>query len=203
MVPLSQHELENVLGDGGYCLGVYVLDQLVGFHATYFPTEMDQDNLGYDAGLPKKSLRSVAHLESVFIHPEYRGNGLQKKMTALLLTFIQTQKQYEFVFITIAPQNVASLINVLSCGVNIIQFKKKYGGFDRYILFQYVNEPEQLDMLQAKMISYADFEQQKTLLEQGFRGYEARLMEDALFINFAPLLTVNRIPATTRKMRID
>ena len=44
-----------------------------------FPGTED-DNLGLDLGFSETELRKVAHMESVAVLPQRRGNGLQKKI---------------------------------------------------------------------------------------------------------------------------
>lgn len=41
------------------------------------------ENLGYDIGLSDPELSLVAHMDTIVVHPLYRGQGLQQKLTAL------------------------------------------------------------------------------------------------------------------------
>lgn len=82
--------------------------------------------LGYDP------LKCVTY-DTTFIHPDFRGRGIQRKLIPVKDTFA-IDCGAEFAFATVSPENSFSLNNVLSSGFEIVDNRVMYGGFQRYIL---------------------------------------------------------------------
>lgn len=108
--------------------------KIAGVFVVTFPGRQEE-NLGWDIGLPEEELVKVAHMESVAILPEYRGNGLQ-------YTLMQTaekelrQRGYRYLLCTIHPENTFSKDNAIRQGYEVVMTKEKYGGFMRDILLK-------------------------------------------------------------------
>lgn len=122
------------LDKGGKILGCYVNDTLIAYGVLIFPG-FDDDNLGYDFKLEKDELLKVAHLDSVAVHPDYRGNKLQYKLFSLLEK-ISIEKGYKYLCSTVSPTNKFSLNNLLKLGLEIKIEKEKYDGKNRLILYK-------------------------------------------------------------------
>ncbi len=86
-----------------------------------------EDNLGRDIGLSEREQKKVVHLQAAAVHPAYRGNGLQRRMTSAHLKVIENLG-YEHVFCTVSPKNPVSLGNVFSCGFVINALKPEFEG---------------------------------------------------------------------------
>lgn len=89
-------------------------------------------NYGHDLGLSDDELRSVINMDNAAVHPDYRGQKLQKR----LLRCIEEQLQAEgnhILLCTVHPDNRFSLENVLDQGYTIQKKLEKYGSV-RYIL---------------------------------------------------------------------
>ena len=56
--------------------------QVAGIFIATYPGR-GNENLGYDIGLSDPELSLVAHMDTIVVHPLYRGQGLQQKLTAL------------------------------------------------------------------------------------------------------------------------
>lgn len=114
-----------IVKDSGNIAGVFVVT---------FPGRQEE-NLGWDIGLPNEELEKVAHMESIAILPEYRGNGLQY---ALMQTGEKELRQrgYGYLMCTIHPENVFSKNNAIKQGYKVVMTKEKYGGFIRDILLK-------------------------------------------------------------------
>ena len=82
--PQSAESLGDCVKTHGQIMGIIVEERLIAYRVIYFPKH-HQDNLGRDLSLPKSVLNSVAHLESVVVHPDYRGNSLALKMNVQAL----------------------------------------------------------------------------------------------------------------------
>lgn len=119
---LSVKEFKVVLSQG-YAVGVIKSGQLIAFRAFLIPHDNDPDHLAYDANLPVD--RSI-YSEVSFVHPHYRGKGLQTKMGKYLLEKVIESKKFKYVFATVDPSNVASMYDKFKLGFVIVNTKYKY-----------------------------------------------------------------------------
>lgn len=106
--------------------------ELIAYSMIHFPGISD-NNLGRDISLPEEDMAKIAHLQAVAVHPAYRGNGLQRKLTYAHLSVIE-EMGYEHVCCTVSPKNPVSLANFLSFGMMIEGLRPKMQGWWRYIL---------------------------------------------------------------------
>lgn len=93
------------------------------------------DNLGYDIGLPAAECLWTAHMDTVGVLPEYRGNHLMARLLELAESVL-SKTGYRHLMCTIHPDNRYSLDNMKSHGYEIMATKEKYGGFMRHILYK-------------------------------------------------------------------
>lgn len=114
-----------IVKDSGNIAGVFVVR---------FPGKQE-DNLGRDIGLPKEELKKVAHMESIAILPEYRGNGLQYSLMQTAERDVR-RRGYKHLMCTIHPDNVYSKNNAVRQGYEVVMTKEKYGGLIRDILLK-------------------------------------------------------------------
>ena len=121
----------------GVILGCYVEEVLIGYGVMIVP-KYDDENLGYDLGLSKDEIPLVAHLDSVAIHPSFRGNKLQLTLFGLLED-IAKQEGYKHLCSTVSPINIYSIKNLESMGLEIKIEKLKYGGKNRFIFYKKIN----------------------------------------------------------------
>lgn len=97
-----------------------------------FPGDAE-DNLGRDVGI--EEIHKVAHIESVVVDKEYRGNGLQDKMIKFAEDRLK-QIGYTYIMATVSPDNKHSLGNFERNGYEVMNIKEKYGGLRRAILLK-------------------------------------------------------------------
>ena len=109
---------------------------LAGVFMVTFPGK-DEENLGYDIGLPEKELDLVAHMDSAAILPEYRGNHLQYQMMQEAEADLR-ERGFRYLMCTVHPENSYSRDNVLRQGYEVMATKEKYGGYLRDILMKQV-----------------------------------------------------------------
>ena len=69
---------------------------------------------------------------SAIVHPDYRGNGLQRKLLEAALGLLRPG--IVGIGATVSPENQYSLNNALASGFEIICRREMYGGYDRYLL---------------------------------------------------------------------
>ncbi len=94
-----------------------------------------EENLGRDIGLSQEELGKVAHMESVAILPEYRGNGLQYVLMNTAEEELRKQG-YRYLMCTVHPENIYSKNNIIKQGYQVVMTKEKYGGYLRDILLK-------------------------------------------------------------------
>lgn len=90
-------------------------------------------NYGLDINLEKELLPLVGHIDSTVVHPDYRGNSLQKHLITAIEETIDKNK-FSILCSTVHPENKASLNTFLKLGYEVKIEKEKYGGLRRYVL---------------------------------------------------------------------
>ena len=106
--------------------------------------------------------------------PEYRGNALQTKMSALLIKRVLPSREYRHLFATVMPANLPSLISQFKQKMKIIALKQKYNNSWRYIFYRdlWVKEhfEEEETKNEAIFVSSLDLPRQLALLRKGYQG---------------------------------
>lgn len=92
----------------------------------------NSENLGYDIGLPEAELCSVAHMDTVAVHPNFRGYGLQRLLISQAEEAL-SKTQYRYLLCTVHPENSFSHSNMEKLGYTYIKQALKYGGLPRCI----------------------------------------------------------------------
>jgi ribosomal protein S18 acetylase RimI-like enzyme len=180
---LSAAELRVILEGPGLAVGVRAEGRLVAFCTALFPG-LRPDNLGRDLGLPQAELGAVAHLEAAVVHPDYRGNALQKKMAGLLVAAIRDAKRWRYVTNTVAPFNIPSLKTTVALGLLIVKLKVKYNEVLRYICCRDLVEPIRIAAGSVIRSDAGDLEGQRKLLAGGYYGFDLENQADGTVILF-------------------
>ena len=104
-------------------LGAYLILRLCG-----------QSNENYAAflGVPQAQWQHWANADSAVVHPDWRGNGLQRAMLQAALPLLPPQITH--LGATVSPDNSYSLRNAQAGGFVIRCRREMYGGYDRYLL---------------------------------------------------------------------
>ena len=92
---------------------------------------LQEFNYGYDLGFSEKELMQVINMDSAAVHPDYRGQGLQRKLIQTAESAIQGEGK-RLLLCTVHPDNRFSLQNVLNQGYTVQKKLAKYGSV-RYI----------------------------------------------------------------------
>lgn len=158
-------------------IGVSTEDGLIAYSLVYLPGGCDlQDgcfNLGRDIGLSEEDLRKVAHLQATVVHPAYRGNSLQRRMSEQHLKVLK-EMGYEHILCTISPKNPMSLRNFLLCGFVIKGLKRKFNGWWRYIMYKNILSQASFGSDEVK-INSSDTAGQIDLIGRGYAGCKMEL----------------------------
>ena len=89
-------------------------------------------NYGYDLGFTREELMRVINMDSAAVHPDYRGQGLQKKLIQCAEQELCREGDH-ILLCTVHPDNAFSLNNVLKQGYTVQKKLAKYGSV-RYLL---------------------------------------------------------------------
>ncbi|AOM81873.1 GNAT family N-acetyltransferase [Salisediminibacterium beveridgei] len=172
LVPLSRVELKNIVTeDTGMTVGVFnVRDELVGILGALYPGS-SKENLGYALAMDEEKAAQVFHLEITFIDPDYRRMGFMVTMCRWLVQLMKIEGRYRYLCATVSPYNIGSLKNMMLSGNAVVDFQLKYGGLERYIVFQDVTVPFDLH---GQDIQYIPIQENPLApveyLEKGFLG---------------------------------
>ncbi len=93
---------------------------------------LDLYNYGYDLDLSREDLLRVVNMDTAAVHPDYRGRGLQRRLTQAVEAELRNRGSY-ILLCTVHPDNRFSLENFLSQGYSIQCRIPKYGS-ERYVL---------------------------------------------------------------------
>ena len=113
--------------------------QVAGIFIATYPGR-GNENLGYDIGLSDPELSLVAHMDTIVVHPLYRGQGLQQKLTALAEQDLCSQG-FRYFMCTVHPDNKYSKGNMEKQNYKVVKEALKYGGLPRLIFLKIVPQP--------------------------------------------------------------
>lgn len=176
--------LRKALVDHGATVGAFVGERLVGFRSVLFAGNAD-DNLGIDYGLTGDDLMKVAHLERAAVTPEFRGNSLQMRMTSHALKLIHRLSGIRYLFSTVSPKNYASMEDKFTFNMLVVQLKKKYADYWRYIFYQNLETPTLVDPGTVVPVFSTDLDRQLSLLADGYYGFRQHRNANAMKVWFA------------------
>ena len=155
----------------GRTVGTFCDGRLAGYAAFSFP-DSDPDNLGRDLPLPEAEIAHVADYEGSAVHPDFRGNRLQIKMTDLRHRYALAHDRYHILG-TVSPLNPVSLSNFLSFGCRVKNFKIKYGGMQRFVIHRDLRDAVAPIFNPTTLVDVplSRIERHIALLRQGLQGF--------------------------------
>lgn len=133
---LTQSEMEACV-EQGYVAGVFKDGALAALRMMYIPSIDEAEHLADDVGVSKE--RSI-YSEISLVDPDHRGQGLQTKMGEYLIEQVRQSGDFDHIFSTVMPVNLASLKDKFRLGFKIMRTRLKYGGKRRHILYLPLNE---------------------------------------------------------------
>lgn len=136
LFPCPEEEMEYILSGGGYGIGIFEGERLLGAWLLYYPIGRE-DGLGGEIGLdPEK----VAHYELALLDESLRGRGLHAKMAEKLTAHCAADGRFTHILMTAHPDNLASLRAFTNRGYTVAATKKMYGGVLRSIAYKALQE---------------------------------------------------------------
>ncbi|MBO5352598.1 MAG: GNAT family N-acetyltransferase [Lachnospiraceae bacterium] len=117
----------------GYTLKYTTGNTIAGFLIVRHPA-FAEDNLGrYLPDWTGETLKKVAHMESVAVLPEFRGQKIQKKLLQVAEK-IEQERGTRYLMGTVHPENIYSAANLEQLGYECLLETEKYGGLRRKIV---------------------------------------------------------------------
>ena len=111
----------------GSRLGGYLIVRFCGRSAHNYAAFMD---------VPRTEWEHWANADSAVVHPDWRGNGLQRILLEDALPLLRPG--IVGIGATVSPGNPYSLNNAKACGFEIVSRREMYGGHDRYLLAKHL-----------------------------------------------------------------
>ena len=166
----------------GRILGLFAEERLIAYGVLGLPGPVDP-SLADDLGWAAERAR-VAHIDGISVRSEWRGNRLQRVLTAWRLREAAAAGR-SLVITTVAPGNAASLLNILAEGLTIRALRQKYGGW-RYLMARDLDGPLAPSAAKGCWIDAADIAAQERLLAAGAIGWKAEAGAAGIRVWFAP-----------------
>ncbi len=182
--PLSLEEFQYILEGNGMMIGAFIENKLIAFRALLVPP-IDEEHLGLDIGIAESELHRVIYQEISNVHPNCRGNGMQKILATVIMDELQKEdSKYDYVCCTVSPFNIPSLKDKFAQGMEIAALKEKYGGSLRYVFVKELRGGKERNWTDVKSVPMSDAVGQQALLSEGYRGYEMEKIDDTFIVKF-------------------
>ena len=178
--PLSRTELTNILNGNGVMLGIFKEGSLIAFRALLKPAVNEDEHLGVDVGA--SNLSRVLYQEISIVHPNYRGQNLQKRMAQYILEQVDLS-EYDWMCATVMPYNIASLKDKFAQGMKIFALKLKYGGKLRYVFGKRLRSEEE-HYTEQVLVPMCDTEEQQRLITNGFIGVNMQFEHEDWYVKY-------------------
>lgn len=179
---LSREEYLHILNGNGKIIGAFSNYELIAFRALLIPDVDEPEHLGTDAGLENEALNEVIYSEISSVKPSFRGNRLQKILGETLIEQIDT-KSFRYICATVAPFNIASLLDKFSHGLQIVALKEKYRGVLRYIFLKDCKAQDKVAKA-SRFVQMGEREEQQSLLKKGWYGVGIVERNDEWFVEY-------------------
>ena len=129
-VPSTPQEMARQMEQGLF-LCLWAGEEPVAYLSLVWPGSQ-KNNYGWDLGLPPAQVPLWANVDSVVVAPEYRGNGIQRR----LLRLAEEARPPRIIGFgcTVSPQNRYSRGALEAEGYRAACQKEKYGGHPRLVM---------------------------------------------------------------------
>ena len=132
LVETSREQFAYIFGGGGYGVGLFEGEALLGAWVLYYPFERE-DALSRVMGLEEGK---TAHYELAMLDPSLRGQGLHGKMVKKLTEHAAKDGRFAYIAATAHPDNQASVRGFTGSGYKVYDTREMYGGVMRCILYK-------------------------------------------------------------------
>ena len=117
------------------CLGVFDGERLGAYFILRYCGQSEHNYAAF-LGIPQAEWDHWANADSAVVHPDWRGNGLQRILLEDALPLLRPG--IVGIGATVSPGNPYSLNNAKASGFEIVSRREMYGGHDRYLLAKHL-----------------------------------------------------------------
>ncbi|QCT75618.1 GNAT family N-acetyltransferase [Macrococcoides canis] len=171
LVTLSRDEITKNIQDNVLCI-CRIDGKIAAFRSMHIP---DEDYLGRYIALQPSEKDKLIYSDITIVHPDNRGNGLQRKLGEWL--FDRIDEKYTIIMATVHPDNIASIKDKFHHGMKLVAVDKVYGGKIRYIFAKVKDE-----QLLINETYYKTIEDKKGISNMLSKGYSAINLQNDLLI---------------------
>jgi hypothetical protein len=182
--PTPYGELLRLLGDDGMSLGVWFGDRLICMRAVVTEHKWMGEILAH-MGVGPDGGNRTCYTDHCIVDKEFRGNNVQFLTHCGIENYVADR--FDKIYTTVAPKNIFSLQNILSCNFIIVGLKSLYGGHTRFLLSKTFKPTASLWTNGHLVVPIADVEFQKKIISQGYVGYKSIRKHRSFSILYAPL----------------
>lgn len=128
----SPEEVREMMADGTMKLWVAMDGERMAAAFNILIPGLNSFHYGYDLDFTREQLLQSVNMDTIVVHPNYRGRGLQR----ILMTEAENwarEQGYGVLLCTVHPDNRFSLDNMLRLGYRVQKKLPKYGSV-RYVL---------------------------------------------------------------------
>lgn len=187
---LSEEELVYILNGNGIMIGAFVEEQLIAFRALLVPP-IDDEHLGLYIGL-EEELEQIVYQEITVVHPTYRGNQLQQKLSYYIMQeWNRKHHHFTYVCATVAPHNIPSLKDKLHQGMLIGALTEIYEGKLRFIFYRKLKTDLSPKWEESQEVGLTDISAQKALLQKGWIGFRLKQTDGSFWMLYGKPAKIN------------
>ena len=120
------------------CIGAWADGKLAAFTLS-IANRISDRNLARKLGVADEGLADYVTYDTTFVHPDFRGFGLQQYFMPLKDRDAR-ERGASYALCTVSPDNPHSLYNTQATGFQVVRRCTMYGGVDRFILEKSVGQ---------------------------------------------------------------
>lgn len=176
-----ENSIERNLKGEGFGLGIRLGTTLIAMCIFSWVIE-DMVKVLEGTYMEGRDMNAFSMRDIVIVHPDYRGNGLHRRLISEAESLIPPGKNN--VISTVAPVNWPSLRNVLASGYYVVACKELYGGHSRFITWQDVENPVEVTRPMPFQVSIDNVRGHQMALDVGGVGYSLKGSSDSPFLRY-------------------
>jgi Acetyltransferase (GNAT) family. len=172
------------LGERGVTLGLEAEGRLIACAIVGLP-QPGMPAFVEDLPQPRPALTATAHMASCMVHPDFRGNGLQRLLVAMR-TLYALGAGRSHLFSRVALSNPLSLSNLLAGGFVVRRVLTMHSGRLRYLLHRDLGAaPHRWVPGSERVFAIPEVEEQRAVLEAGWMGMAVDLSGPVPLVTYA------------------
>jgi len=166
-VPMTDNEMDSILGATGCALGVWYKNQLIGLYSARNPCPYLQ--LLQAAKIDVAQQGITAYTLAILVHPGWRGRGLQRIMGRTLKTWIDSYWQPRYLLVVVHPANVPSIREQFAQGMQAVKWVQMFEGKPR-LVFCVDNQTPLSATGETLLVPLTQADKLKSALDLGWLG---------------------------------